>query len=75
MAPVFLEALFLIPAAVESYDTHAHTRTLTNTRKSTVRGCQKGKNLKLSCCTVAAWPLTAAAVLQKQQQRAERGKK
>ena len=53
-------AVFLVPTAVGSYNTQA--RTLTNTRRSTVRGCHQGKILKHGCCTVAALPLTASGI-------------
>ena len=51
-----LQSVFLVPTAVGSYnDTHAHTRTLTNTRTSTVVAVTKdNKQLKRVCCTVPA---------------------
>ena len=70
--PLFLR-LFLVPTAVESYnDTCTHMKAHEPTRRSTVRGCHKGENLKRGCCTVAAEPLTAGVVLQKQQQICEK---
>ena len=67
-----VETVFLVPTAVGSYDdTRARTRHKDADepiRRSTIRGCQKGKSLERGSCTVAASPLVAAVVLQSQQQ-------
>ena len=65
-------AVLLVPIAVEPYN---DARTLTNTHRSTVRGCHQGKLLKRDCCTVAAYPLTAATVVLQTEQQRERGEK
>ena len=76
MAPLFLT--LCVPryycCRIAEGHTRTHARSRIHSRRSTVRGCHKGKSLKRGC-RVATKPLTAAAVLPKQQQREVKKKK